>query len=177
MGLLAERRERWRIMEVTRENFTISDDASRLDRGVIHRFLADSYWANAIPREIVDRSIGNSMCFGVYDVDAQVGFARVITDRATFAYIADVFVLESHRGRGLSKWLMEVIRTHPDLQGLRRWLLMTRDAHGLYRQFGFDAMAEPWRCMEIVDREIYKRAAATSLPSPPPLPRREREDR
>ena len=154
-------------MEWTRDGFSISTEKERLDRARIHEFLGQSYWAPGIPREIVDRSIENAMCFGVYDGAAQVGFARVITDRATFAYLADVFVLESHRGRGLGKWLMEVIKGHPELQGLRRWLLMTRDAHGLYRQYGFDAMADPWRCMEIVDREIYRRASVSGRPSPP----------
>ena len=151
-------------MEVTRENFTISDDASRLDRGVIHRFLADSYWAKGIPRDVVDRSIENSLCFGVYDGGAQVGFARVITDFATFAYVADVFVLESHRGQGLGLWLMETMRAHPDLQGLRRWSLVTRDAHALYRRVGFADVSNPGRWMEIVDRDVYRRGAGAKEP-------------
>jgi GNAT superfamily N-acetyltransferase len=139
---------------------SISTDPSRLDRALIHEFLGRSYWAAGIPGEVVDRSIEGAMCFGVFDGGSQVGFARVITDRATFAYLADVFVLESHRGRGLATWLMEVIKGHPDLQGLRRWILMTRDAHGLYRKFGFREIADPSRCMEIVDREVYRRADA-----------------
>ena len=147
-------------MEWTRDGFTISEDRERLDRELIHEFLGQSYWAPGIPREIVDRSIEHSMCFGVYEGAAQVGFARVITDRATFAYVADVFVLESHRARGLGKWLVEVIKNHPDLQNLRRWILMTRDAHELYRPFGFREMADPSRCMEIVDREIYRKMTA-----------------
>jgi len=145
-------------VEWRRDALTISTEPARLDRTLVHTFLRDrSYWAAGIPREVVDRSIEGALCFGVYEGDTQVGFARVVTDRATFAYLADVFVLESHRGRGIATWLMEVILGHPELQGLRRWILMTRDAHGLYAKFGFQAMADPSRCMEIVDREIYRR--------------------
>src|SRR5207344_3602853 len=108
-----------------------------------HAFLASSYWARGIPRETLDRAIDNALCVGVYDGDRQVGFARVVTDAATFAYLADVFVVESHRGRGLAKWLMEVIVGHPSLQGLRRFSLATRDAHGLYQQFGFRPLVKP----------------------------------
>ena len=145
-------------MEWSRGALSISTEPSRIDRKLVHEFLRDrSYWAADIPREVVDRSIEGALCFGVYEGTAQVGFARVVTDRATFAYLADVFVLESHRGRGIATWLMEVILGHPDLQGLRRWILMTRDAHGLYEKFGFRRMADAARCMEIVDREIYRR--------------------
>jgi len=144
-------------IEWTRGRFTISTDSRRLDRERIHDFLIDSYWAPGIPRETVDRSIDHALCFGVYEGQALIGFARVVTDRATFAYLADVFVLESHRGRGLAVWLMEAIRAHPDLQGLRRWILMTRDAHGLYEKFGFRTMENPSRCMEILDRTVYAR--------------------
>jgi GNAT superfamily N-acetyltransferase len=151
-------------VEWIRNGLSISTDPSRLDRSLIHEFLGRSYWAAGIPGEVVDRSIEGAMCFGVFDGGSQVGFARVITDRATFAYLADVFVLESHRGRGLATWLMEVIKGHPDLQGLRRWILMTRDAHGLYRKFGFREIADPSRCMEIVDREVYRRAPAPAEP-------------
>lgn len=108
----------------------------------------DAYWSKDIPRDIVERSIEHSLCFGVYQETAQVGFARVVTDKATFAYLADVFILEAFRKQGLSKWLMEVILAHPDLQGLRRWLLATMDAHGLYRQFGFTSLTEPDRMMQ-----------------------------
>lgn len=142
-------------MEWRREGYTISTDEARLDRAAIHSFLRDSYWARGIPIEVVEKSIRNSLCFGLYDGDAQVGFARVITDRATFAYLADVFVLPSHRGRGLAVWLTEVIRAHPELQGLRRWMLATRDAHALYRRSGFQALEDPARFMEIVDRGVY----------------------
>lgn len=148
-------------MEERRGRFTISDDPARLDRARIREFLSTSYWADGIPQDVVDRSIEGSLCFGVYDADkspAQVGFARVITDAATFAYVADVFVLESHRGQGLGLWLMETIRAHPRLRGLRRWSLVTRDAHALYRRVGFTDVANPARWMEIVDRDVYRRA-------------------
>lgn len=144
-------------MEATRGGYMISTDPARLDRRVIHEFLASSYWATGIPREVVDRSIENSLAFGVYRDGEQAGFARVITDRATFAYLADVFILDAHRGRGLGKWLMEVIRSHPDLQNLRRFTLVTRDAHGLYRQFGFAPLEDPDRFMEALDADVYKR--------------------
>jgi GNAT superfamily N-acetyltransferase len=124
---------------------------------MIHRFLTNCYWAAGIPREIVQRSIENALCFGAFAEDEQVGFARVITDRATYAYIGDVFVLESHRGRGVSKLLMTAIVEHPELQGLRRWSLVTKDAHGLYRQFGFAPLANPERYMERLDMDVYKK--------------------
>jgi GNAT superfamily N-acetyltransferase len=143
-------------MEWQREGYRISTDPDRLDRGVIHGFLRDSYWASGVPREVVDKAIRNSLPFGLYESDALIGFARVVTDFATFAYVADVFVLPSHRGRGLAVWLMEVIRGHPELQGLRRWVLATRDAHALYRKTGFVELAEPQRYMEIVDRNVYR---------------------
>jgi len=143
--------------EWRRDGFTISTDPSRLDRDTIHEFLAGSYWAKAIPREIVDRSIEGALCFGLYENARQIGFARVITDFATFAYLADVFVLESHRGRGLAAWLMESILAHPKLQGLRRWMLVTRDAHPLYRKVGFTELAHPERVMEMTFPGIYER--------------------
>jgi GNAT superfamily N-acetyltransferase len=144
-------------VEWKRGEFAISTDRGRLDREAIHAFLSNSYWARGIPREVLDRSIENALCFGIYEGQKLVGFARVITDFSTFAYLADVFVLESHRGRGLSKWLMEVVMGHPELQGLRRWTLATRDAHGLYEQFGFRKLTNPDRLMEIVDMDIYLR--------------------
>ena len=143
--------------EWRRDGFTISTEPSRLDRDTIHEFLAGSYWAKAITREIVDRSIEGALCFGLYENARQIGFARVITDFATFAYLADVFVLESHRGRGLAAWLMESILAHPKLQGLRRWMLVTRDAHPLYRKVGFTALAHPERVMEMTFPGIYER--------------------
>ena len=145
-------------VEWRRDGYCISTDPERMDRDAIHAFLRDTYWAAGIPREIADRSIDHSLAFGLYDeASSQVGFARVISDRATFAYVADVYVLPAHRGRGLAKWLMEVIRSHPDLQGLRRWVLLTRDAHALYRKVGFRGVEDAGRYMEIVDREVYAR--------------------
>lgn len=136
--------------------YAISTDRSRFDLDLIHSFLTSSYWAEGIRREIVERSIENSLCFGIFDHDEQVGFARVITDRATFAYLGDAFIIESHRGRGLSKQLMRAIMEHPELQGLRRWSLVTRDAHKLYEQFGFTPLANAQRHMERYDPEVYK---------------------
>jgi GNAT superfamily N-acetyltransferase len=143
-------------MDWTRGAYTISTDPSRLDRETIHGYLVNSYWAKGIPREVVDRSIDHSVSFGLYEGRRQVAFARVITDRATYAYLADVFVLETHRGKGLGKWLVEVILGHPELSGLRRWSLVTRDAHGLYSPFGFTPLSNPERYMEIVDPGVYR---------------------
>jgi GNAT superfamily N-acetyltransferase len=135
--------------EWIRDEFTISTDKSRLQPEEIHRFLSqESYWAKNRTYEQTLRAIENSICFGIYLEDRQIGFARVVSDQATFAYLGDVYVLEEFRGRSLSKWLMETILAHPDLQGLRRWLLATRDAHGLYAQFGFTALKVPERWME-----------------------------
>ena len=142
--------------------FEITTDPARIDFALVHQFLTDSYWARGVPLEIVRRSVRHSLCFGIYEGSRQVGFARAITDRATFAYLADVFVLESHRGRGLSKWLMKCIKSHPDLQGLRRWSLITRDAQGLYRQFGFTALAAPDAWMEVHDPAVYQGPKARS---------------
>lgn len=126
------------IYEVVDDMYYITTDVSKLDVNVIHQFLSEeSYWAEEIPKSIVEKAIANSLCFGLFYKDAQIGFARLVTDKATFAYLADVFVLKEYRGRGLSKWLMHAIQTHPELQNLRRWLLTTKDAHGLYEQFGW----------------------------------------
>jgi GNAT superfamily N-acetyltransferase len=145
------------VAEQRRGEFLISTDRARLDLDVIHNFLTNCYWAKGIPREVVARSIEHSLCFGVYDGSGrQVGFARVVSDFATFAYLGDVFVLESHRGNGLSKWLMECVIQHPAVQGLRRWVLLTRDAHGLYSQFGFRALKEPERYMEVHRPDVYE---------------------
>jgi len=144
------------VTEWRHDGFTISTDRSKLDRETIHEFLTGSYWATGIPRDVVDRSIDGALCFGIYENGRQVGFARVITDSATFAYLADVFVLESHRGRGLAAWLMECILAHPDLQGLRRWMLVTRDAHPLYRKSGFRDLAHPERIMEMTFPGVYE---------------------
>ena len=145
------------MTEWQRGEYTVTTDPARVDLGLVHGYLADSYWAKGIPLEVVRRSIANSLNFSVYHGAEQVGFARVITDYATFAYVGDVFVLEPHRGRGLSKWVMELIVGHPDLQGFRRWVLLTRDAHGLYRQFGFTAIAAPDRYMERWTPNAYSR--------------------
>ena len=145
------------VTESRRGEFLVSTDLSRLDLDVIHGFLTNCYWAKGIPREIVARSIEHSLCFGIYDGSgAQVGFARVISDFATIAYLGDVFVLESHRGRGLSRWMMECIMQHPRLQGLRRWILLTRDAHRLYEKFGFTPLKAPERYMELHRADIYE---------------------
>lgn len=131
--------------------YHISTDKSFLDLSLIHKYLSEeSYWARGIPFDKVKRSVENSLCFGIYLEAEQVGFARIISDHATFAYLADVFVLQAHRGKGLSKMMMEKIRTHPELQGLRRWMLATADAHGLYRQFGFEVIDSPEHFMEKV---------------------------
>ena len=164
------------IVEHRRGKFVISTDPARLDLDLIYDFLTNCYWAKGIPRDVVTRSIEHALCFGIYDESRAefpllakparngapqvrpplVGFARVISDFATIAYLGDVFVLESHRGRGLSKWLMECILEHPALQNLRRWILLTRDAHELYRKFGFTALKSPDRYMELHRPDVYE---------------------
>jgi GNAT superfamily N-acetyltransferase len=143
--------------EVRHDNILISDDRALLDRALIHRFLSErTYWAPGVPREIVERAIDHSLCFGVYRASAQIGFARAVTDFATFAWLADVFILEEERGQGLSKKLVAAIQAHPRLQGLRRFMLGTRDAHGLYAQFGSEPIKYPERFMEIAQTTPYK---------------------
>ena len=142
-------------LEWRRDGFTVSTDPARLDLDAIHEFLASSYWARGIPRDVMERSIANAIPFGVYEGDRFVGFARVVTDRATVAYVGDVFVLEPWRGRGLSHWLMACMLEHPELQGFRRWFLLTRDAHGLYEKHGFTPLAAPDRWMEKWTPEAY----------------------
>jgi GNAT superfamily N-acetyltransferase len=137
--------------------YIISTDTHRLDLAAIHSFLTTSYWAEDIPFETVRKSIEHSLNFGVYTAGKQVGFARVVTDYATYAYIGDVYILEDFRGRGLSKWLMQVIADHPELQGLRRWTLLTKDAHELYRKTGFQEPRNPERYMEKANPDIYKK--------------------
>jgi GNAT superfamily N-acetyltransferase len=137
--------------EETQGDFLISTDKSKLDIQLIHNYLSkESYWAKNIPLEIVQKGIQGSVCFGIYHQQKQIGFARVISDGAVFAWLADVFVLEEFRGKGLSKWMMKFILNHPGLQGLRRWMLGTKDAHGLYAQFGFKALNNPERIMGLI---------------------------
>ena len=137
--------------------YLVTTDNQQLNVDVVYDYLArESYWARGIPRTTLERSIRNSLCFGLYHQSRQIGFARVISDYATIAYLGDVFVLEEFRGRGLSKWLMECVRSHPDLQNLRRWILLTGDAHGLYEKFGFTRLARPEIYMERHDPHVYK---------------------
>ena len=143
-------------MEISHDNFVISDDRSRLDIEKVHRFLSEeSYWAKNRTFEQTATAIENSICFGMYEGERQIGFARVVTDKATFAYLGDVFILDEFRGRGLSKWLMDTIVSLPELQGLRRWVLATRDAHRLYEQFGFTELKFPERWMELAAPDAY----------------------
>lgn len=143
-------------MEWNREEFVISTDPARLEIEVIHHFLVtESYWANTRTLAQTVRAIENSICFGLYGGGRQIGFARVVTDKTTFAYLGDVFVIDEFRGRGMSKWLMETIISHPELQGLRRWVLATRDAHELYRKYGFAQLRFPERWMERAAPDAY----------------------
>jgi GNAT superfamily N-acetyltransferase len=139
------------------KGYEIATDIGRLDIDAIHAYLTRSYWSPGIPREIVERAAKNSLCFGLFEeaTGTQVGFTRVVTDHATFAYLCDVYVLEEHRGRGLSKWMMSECLAHPALAGARRAMLATRDAHGLYRQFGFADVVRNTNLMEIVRPDIY----------------------
>ena len=142
----------------TRDRFEISCDPSRVDVDAVASFLATSYWATGIPREVVARSLDGSICFTLLDRDRQIGFARVISDKATFAYLADVYIAANYRGQGLATWLIRCVMEHPELQGLRRWLLATRDAHGLYEKMGFEPLRRPDYFMERHDPEIYRRS-------------------
>jgi GNAT superfamily N-acetyltransferase len=141
---------------ITDSEYEITADKRCLDVAAIHAYLTQSYWSPGIPRTVVERAIEGSLCFGVFHHGKQVGFARAVTDKATFAYLADVFILEPHRGIGLSKRLMEFVFAHPDLQGLRRLMLATRDAHGLYKQFGFTELSSPARFMELHRPDAYR---------------------
>jgi len=148
-------------MEWTKDDFIISTDKDKIDIHFVHNFLSKCYWAESITKEVVERSIKGSVCFVVLHQQQQVGFARVISDEATFAYLADVFIDEAYRGKGLSRWLIECILSHPGLQGLRRFLLATRDAHGLYEKAGFERMQQidPW--MQIHKPGIYKEQSSS----------------
>ncbi len=143
-------------LHATSNEYDISADKQRLDVATTLEYLTQSYWSQGVPRAIVERAIEGSLCFGVFLQGKQVGFARVVTDKATFAYLADVFILEPHRGKGLSKRLMQFIFAHPDLQGLRRFMLATNDAHGLYKQFGFTELSNPAHFMELHRQHVYK---------------------
>lgn len=140
--------------------YTVSDDPARLDLHAMHAYLRRAYWSEQIPFEVIEQAARGSLCIGAYDAaGGQVGLARFISDYATFCYVCDVYVLEEHRGRGLSKAMVAMAMSHPRLQGLRRWNLVTNDAHGLYRQFGFKPLAQVERHMERIDPGMYKRAA------------------
>ena len=143
-------------MDWRKESYWLTTDASLFDRDALFHFISDqSYWARGIPRVTFERSLQNSLCFGLFHEETQIGFARVVSDFATFAYLGDVFVAEDYRGRGLSKWMMDCVLAHPDLQGLRRWMLATRDAHELYKPFGFTELKTPEKFMERHDPEVY----------------------
>jgi GNAT superfamily N-acetyltransferase len=144
--------------EVRNEEYLISTDTGLLDIDMVHQYLsAISYWAQNIPREVVEKSIQHSLCFGLYHARVQIGFARLVTDKATFAYLADVFIIEEYRKKGLSKWLIGSVQAHPELQNLRRWMLGTRDAHGLYEQFGWSVLDEDTRkrFMQRHNKNVY----------------------
>jgi len=152
-------------MEWRRGDHVVSDETARLDRDRVHRFLSlESYWAAGIPRAKVAKAIDHSLCFGLYDGREQVGFARVVTDRSTFAYVCDVFVDAASRGAGLGQWLVSCVLEHPELQGLRRICLMTRDAQGLYERFGFRPMPDPSRYLEMNRPDIYADPRQGAMP-------------
>ncbi|HEX6226486.1 MAG TPA: GNAT family N-acetyltransferase [Chryseolinea sp.] len=145
-------------LTIRKDEFCISTDKTKLNIDAIHQFLSTkAYWCLNIPKQTVQNAIQNSLCFGVYKDEEQIGFARIISDYATVAYLGDVFILEQYRGRGLSKWLVETVMTHPHLQGLRRWILLTADAHGLYRQFGWTEISDPGKWMQIHDKNVYSK--------------------
>jgi GNAT superfamily N-acetyltransferase len=141
------------------DRYEISHDRGRLDLDMIHGFLSRAYWSPDVPRHVVEKAVDHSVCAGAYREDKQVGFARAVTDYATFAYLADVFVLEEHRGRGVAKAMVQSLLLHPELKGLRTWLLLTRDAHGLYAKLGFSGLDNPGRAMIVQNREIYRRGS------------------
>jgi GNAT superfamily N-acetyltransferase len=143
--------------QANEQGFFLSFDKELLQLDAIHGYLTESYWANGISRQVVARAIEHSLCVGVYCMKKQAGFARVITDYTTFAYLCDVFVLEPYRGNGLSKWMVQAFRDHPELQGLRRWMLATQDAHSLYSQLGFEPLPEPERLMQLHTANMYQK--------------------
>ncbi|HEX7390710.1 MAG TPA: GNAT family N-acetyltransferase [Acidiphilium sp.] len=147
------------LTDPTLPGYALSTDKQHLDVDMIHHFLSEeSYWSRGVPRDVVERAVRHSMCFGVYHEGKQVGFGRVVTDHASFALLADLFVIEGHRGRGISKWMLRCIIDHEALQGLRRWLLLTSDAHELYARFGFTPLGSPSRFMEVLRANIYASA-------------------
>lgn len=152
------------VEQYDRGCYTVSTDPDRLDARAVHGYLTTSYWAEAIPLELVERSLRHSLCFGLYAPEGQVGLARVITDETTFAYLCDVYLLPEHRGRGLGRWLMECVMGSPRLQGLRRWMLVTRDAHALYRRVGFGPAANPAGIMEITRPGMYRDGETRARP-------------
>jgi len=149
--------------EWIKDGYLVSTDKSKIDVETVHDFLSRSYWAENIPLDVVRKSIENSLCFGIYHQQRLIGFARAISDFATFAYLADVFILPEQRGKGLSKWLIGIVLEHPQLQGLRRFTLATRDAHSLYAQFGFSLFDKPERWMQKHDPVVYKRDTSASV--------------
>lgn len=140
----------------------ISTDPGRLDVEAVHAWLTETYWSPGLPRDVLERAVAHSLCFGAYDGNRQVGFARVVTDRATFAWVCDVFVVETHRRRGIADAMLGAMKAHPELQGLRRWSLATRDAQALYRRHGFEPLADSTRAMEIRRPDVYQSAAGQS---------------
>lgn len=147
-------------MEWHKGEYTLSTDRARLEFDTIHEHLTQAYWSVGIPRATVERAFANSLCFGIYGPEGIVGWSRVITDYATYGYLADVYVLPEHRGKGLSKWMMEFILVHPDLQGLRNITLLTRDAQGLYAQYGFKHHDDPKRFMMRNNPDVYKKSSS-----------------
>ena len=143
--------------ERERDGIVASDDRDRIDLNALHAFLKTSYWAEDIPKPVVENAVRNSLVIGLYDGDDMIGFARAVTDYATFAYVGDVYVLERWRGRGLGLWVTQCLTDHPRMQGLRRWMLATKDAHGVYAKLGFEPLADPSSLMTIHDPGIYKR--------------------
>ncbi len=151
-------RSSMKVTTTYRNEFCISTDKAKLDVDLVHQFLSTkAYWCLNIPKDTVETAIQNSLCFGVYANEKQIGFARVISDYSTIAYLGDVFILEAYRGNGLSKWLVETIMSDPNLQGLRRWILLTADAHDLYRKFGWADISDPAKWMEVHDKNVYQK--------------------
>lgn len=145
-------------MEPLPPDYQLSNDTARMDVAAIHAFLSTSYWSPGVPLDVVARAVRHSVCAGIFLADAQVAFGRAVTDQATFAYLADIYVLEAHRGRGLAQRIVAALLSRPELQGLRRLMLVTRDAHRLYGKYGFTALARPERVMELHRPEIYRQA-------------------